>query len=83
MKLDPIAITVADAVRISGISRSRLYQLISNGKLLTTQIGNRRLVFMHSLRELLTKGHPEPVMPTPARYAHKSEHVAPVIYDTD
>jgi excisionase family DNA binding protein len=72
MNTELITVTIDDAVKISGISRSRLYQLIENGKVTSTKIGNRRLVFVSSLRALLEQGHPEAVMPTPAKYAHKS-----------
>lgn len=72
MSTELITCTIDDAVRISGISRSRIYQLIDGGKLTSTKIGNRRLVFVSSLRALLEQGHPEAVMPTPAKYAHKS-----------
>jgi|ThiBiot_300_plan_2_1041538.scaffolds.fasta_scaffold29476_3 excisionase family DNA binding protein len=75
MATEPITCTIDEAVRISGISRSRIYQLIDDGKLTTTKIGSRRLVFVSSLRALLEQGHPEPVMPTPARYAHKSARI--------
>lgn len=75
MTTEPITCTIDDAVRISGISRSRIYQLIETGKVTSTKVGNRRLVFVSSLRALLEQGHPEPVMPTPAKYAHKSAKV--------
>jgi len=75
MATEPITCTIDEAVRISGISRSRIYQLIDDGKLTTTKIGSRRLVFVSSLRALLEQGHPEPVMPTPPKYAHKSARI--------
>jgi excisionase family DNA binding protein len=75
MTTELITCTIDDAVRISGISRSRIYQLIDDDKLTSTKIGNRRLVFVSSLRALLEQGHPEPVMPAPAKYAHKSAKV--------
>lgn len=75
MTTELITCTIDNAVRISGISRSRIYQLIDGGKLSSTKIGSRRLVFISSLRALLEQGHPEPVMPTPAKYAHKSAKV--------
>lgn len=76
MKLEPITCTIEDAARISGIGRSRVFQLINDGKLQTTKIGNRRLIFVSSLRELLEKGHPDPVMTSPARYTHKRQSKA-------
>lgn len=72
MNTEIITCTIDDAVRISGVSRSRLYQLLDDGKVTSTKIGNRRLIFVSSLRALLEKGHPNSVMPTPAKYAHKS-----------
>lgn len=45
--------SVSDAVDATGISRAKLYQLISDGSLSSTTVGRRRLVHVWSLRSLL------------------------------
>lgn len=40
----PLAYTVADAVRVSGIGRTTLYSLIGQGRLPIVKIGNRTLI---------------------------------------
>jgi excisionase family DNA binding protein len=52
--LRPLATTISDASRISGIGAVTLYALIKEGKLKTTSIGRRRLVIYDSLEALLT-----------------------------
>ncbi len=50
--LTPITITVPDALRLSGIGRTKLYELIAEGRLKSTLIGKRRLVVYSSLERL-------------------------------
>jgi len=48
-----LACTVAEACEATGLGRTKLYELIGEGKLRTTTIGRRRLVMVHSLCALL------------------------------
>lgn len=48
-----IAYTVDDAVRVSGIGRSKLYQLVAAGQLKMTKVGRRSLIPAESLRALI------------------------------
>lgn len=41
----PLAFTIPDAVAYSGLSRSRLYDLIRTGELVSFTVGGRRMVF--------------------------------------
>ncbi|MFN7186285.1 MAG: DNA-binding protein [Alphaproteobacteria bacterium] len=50
--LKPITITIAEALRVSGLGRTKLYELIGNGTLKTITIGRRRLVVYSSLEAL-------------------------------
>ena len=50
---EPIAVSVNQAVNVSGLSRSKIYELIKEGRIKTRQIGRRRLIIMSSLRALL------------------------------
>jgi hypothetical protein len=51
--------SVSDAVDATGISRAKLYQLISDGSVSSTTVGRRRLVHVGSLRSLLLKDEHE------------------------
>lgn len=43
-KAPPIAVTVSDAVRVSGISRSSLYEALKRGDLIAHKAGRRTLI---------------------------------------
>jgi excisionase family DNA binding protein len=45
-----LAHTIADAVKVSGIGRTSLYELIGAGKLEARKAGNRTLIPAESLR---------------------------------
>lgn len=51
--LEPLAYSVADACRVTSIGRTRLYELIADGKLETRKIGKRTLIPAGSLRALI------------------------------
>ena len=50
---EPLAYSVADACRVSTIGKTRLYQLIAEGKLDVRKIGKRTLIPAASLRRLI------------------------------
>jgi excisionase family DNA binding protein len=52
---EPLAYTVNGAVRVSGISRSKLYELMASGALPYVQLDGRRLVRRDALQSLLKK----------------------------
>lgn len=52
-ELEPISVRVADAVRLTGISRSHLYRLIASGDVRTAKVGRSTLILMESLYRLL------------------------------
>jgi excisionase family DNA binding protein len=45
--------TIAEACQVTGLGRTKLYELIEEGHLATTTIGRRRLVLVRSLQTLL------------------------------
>ena len=49
----PLAYPIVDAVRVSGLSRSYLYEHIKTGELPTVRVGKRRLVLADDLRRWL------------------------------
>jgi excisionase family DNA binding protein len=53
---EPISVRIATAVRMTGISRSRIYELIQAGDLETRKIGRSTLVLFSSLKDLVERG---------------------------
>lgn len=51
--LEPLAYSIADACALTSLGRTRLYQLINEGKLQVRKIGKRTLVPAASLRALI------------------------------
>lgn len=49
----PFACSVSEAVRLSSIGRTKLYELIGTGALRVTKVGRRTLVDVSSLRSLV------------------------------
>ena len=52
----PVSITVDDTCRITGLGRTKIYELIGEGKLRTKTIGRRRLVMYASIEALMGDG---------------------------
>lgn len=51
-KIKPLTVRVATAVCITGLGRSRIYELIQSGDLETTKVGRATLVQYRSLKRL-------------------------------
>lgn len=49
----PLTCTVAEAQRITSLSRSKIYEAIASGQLKSTKVDRRRLIHMQSLRHLV------------------------------
>jgi excisionase family DNA binding protein len=49
---DPMLFSIEQAAKLLSIGRSKTYQLISEGRLLTVNIGRRRLVRADSVRAI-------------------------------
>lgn len=45
--------TVAEACEVTGLGRTKIYELMGDGRVTTTTIGRRRLVIVHSLLSLV------------------------------
>ena len=50
--IEPLTVRIATAVQLTGISRSRLYELIQSGDLETVKVGRSTLIPFKSLRSL-------------------------------
>ncbi|WP_410052172.1 helix-turn-helix domain-containing protein [Bradyrhizobium sp. SZCCHNS30571] len=49
-----------EASEVTGLGRTKLYELIATGHLITTTVGRRRLVLVSSLQELFNVNPSEP-----------------------
>ncbi len=49
----PIAVTIPDAVKLSGMSRSRLYECLQQGKISARKAGRRTLISFADLEAYL------------------------------
>lgn len=53
--IEPISVRIATAVQLTGISRSRIYELIESGDLDTVKIGRSTFIPFKSLKRLFEK----------------------------
>lgn len=47
---EPISVKIPEAVRLTGLSRSRLYELMKSGDIAFAKVGNSTLILVESLR---------------------------------
>ncbi|WP_340268125.1 helix-turn-helix domain-containing protein [Sphingobium mellinum] len=50
--IEPLTVRISTAVQLTGISRSRLYELIQSGELKTVKVGRSTLIPYKSLKAL-------------------------------
>ena len=53
--MEPIAVRILEAVRLTGIGRSKRYELIASGDIETVKIGSCTLIPMASLHGLIER----------------------------
>ena len=53
--LPPLALSVNDAARYSGLSRTRLYTYMADGTLQSFLIGGRRMIYRAAIDELFAQ----------------------------
>jgi excisionase family DNA binding protein len=52
-QIEPLALTIPDACRLSGLGRTLMREIIAEGKLASVKVRNRRLVLFSSLKAFL------------------------------
>ncbi|WP_341896607.1 helix-turn-helix domain-containing protein [Sphingobium sp. YR657] len=52
---DPLTVRIPDAIRMTGIGRSKLYELIQSGDIEIVKIGSATLIPVESLRQLINR----------------------------
>jgi excisionase family DNA binding protein len=55
LPLEPLTVRIPVAVQLTGIGRSKLYELIAAGKLDTVKVGASTLITVASLRRLVQR----------------------------
>lgn len=55
LPIEPLTVRIPVAVHLTGIGRSKIYELIKGGKLDTVKVGASTLVTVASLRRLVEK----------------------------
>jgi excisionase family DNA binding protein len=50
--MEPIAISVADTIKALSLGRTKIYELINDGRLTTFKVGRRTLVKVDSIHAL-------------------------------
>jgi helix-turn-helix protein len=53
---EPISVKIPEAVRMTGLSRSRIYELMRSGDVEYAKVGSSTLILVESLRRLIL-GH--------------------------
>lgn len=56
LTIEPLTVRIPVAIQLTGIGRSKLYELIKSGDVQTVKIGTATLVTMASLRRLVERG---------------------------
>lgn len=51
-RIKPITVTINTGLELTGLGRTKFYELINEGKIKTVTLGRRRLVVFSSLEEL-------------------------------
>ena len=57
-KIEPLTVRISTAVRITGLSRSRIYELIQSGDLEAVKVGRATLIQYGSLKALTAVNGP-------------------------
>jgi excisionase family DNA binding protein len=63
--LNPIFVGPSDAVRLAGVSRSRVYQLLASGQIPSRKDGRRRLIRVADIEKWFSRLPPSPLTPRP------------------
>jgi hypothetical protein len=71
-----LSCTIQDAVDATGLSRSKIYEKIAAGSIITTKVDGRRLVLVDSLKSLVTFEPPAIAPDTAAAAPNKAGVVA-------
>lgn len=57
---EPISVRISEAVRITGLSKSKIYQLIASGEIEAAKVGRATVVLVASLKAFLREHRKQP-----------------------
>lgn len=52
-RAEPISVRIPEAVRLTGLSRSRIYELMKSGDIAFAKVGSSTLIVVESLRQFV------------------------------
>jgi excisionase family DNA binding protein len=55
-RMDPLAVSILEAARLTSLCRSTIYELLKTGKLRSIKVGGRHLVDFDSIKALMQTG---------------------------
>ena len=58
--LEPFTVRISEAMRLTGLRRSKIYELIASGDIEVVKVGRCSLVVVASLRALIERGRQAP-----------------------
>ncbi|WP_082697548.1 helix-turn-helix domain-containing protein [Novosphingobium fuchskuhlense] len=58
--LEPFTVRISEAMRLTGLRRSKVYELIASGDIEVVKVGRCSLVVVASLRALIERGRQAP-----------------------
>jgi excisionase family DNA binding protein len=53
LSAEPISVKIPEAVRLTGLSRSRIYELMKSGDIQFAKVGSSTLILVESLRQFV------------------------------
>ncbi len=53
--VEPISVRLPEAVRLTGLSRSRIYELMKSGEIEYAKVGNSTLILVGGLRAFIER----------------------------
>lgn len=59
-RAEPISVRIPEAVRLTGLSRSRIYELMRSGDIQFAKVGSSTLVLVDSLRRFVDSRRANP-----------------------
>jgi excisionase family DNA binding protein len=53
--IEPLSVDIPGACRMTGLGRSKIYELLGSGELQGLKIGRRRIITVQAIRDLLDR----------------------------
>jgi excisionase family DNA binding protein len=53
--VEPLAVDIPGACRLTGLGRTQIYELVSSGKLRSCKVGRRRIITVEAIRDYLAR----------------------------